>query len=410
MKGKIILFIKWVLLTVVLGVGCGFSGAIFAKSIEFVTDLRGQNPWIILLLPLGGVLIVYLYKLLKVKGVGTPQIFEGACSDKKVPCLLTPAVFIASVVTHLLGGSAGREGAALQMGGGLSALLCRIFKLDENLRRIMTICGMGAFFSALFGTPLGACVFAVEVIHKKEYFKAIFPTLLASIVAFFTSVFLGVKPERFAVSVLPDFNFSILLKMILIAFCCGVLSIFFCRTMHLFKKLFKKIFVNDFICAIIGGVLIVFMTILVGNMDYNGSGMELIIRAFEGAAIRPWDFILKILFTAVTIAAGYKGGEIIPTFCVGATFGAVISALLGVSPVFGAAVGMAALFAGVTNCPIATVFLSIEMFGGVGLGYFILIIAVCFFFSGKDNLYNNEKFKFSDLRLIKKVGIKDGTR
>ena len=391
MKGKIYKFFKWILLGVILGVACGILGTVFAKAVSFVTSFREQNGYIIFLLPFGAIFTVYLYRFLKVRGVGTSKIFETVKTDETVSPLITPAVFFGTVTSHLFGASAGREGAALQMGGGLASLLCKTFKLDENSKRIMTICGMGAFFSAIFGTPIGACVFAVEVIHKREYIKAIFPAFLSSVTAFVTAFWLGVRPERFTVSVLPTVSVITVLKIIFIAILCGAVSILFCSALHYGEKLFKKVFKTDLFCGLAGAVILIILTCVIGNMDYNGSGISLINRVFEGEHIKSWDFLLKIIFTAVTVSAGFKGGEIIPTFCIGTTFGAVMASMLGLNPAFGGAIGMGALFAGVTNCPIATVFLCLEIFGFKGIGYFILTIVFTFIASGKYNLYNGDR-------------------
>ena len=385
--------LKWCAATVVLGVLCGVTGFLFSEAITFVTAFRGEHKWILLLLPVAGVLTVLLYKALKVTGVGTVHIFEGVRGEIKVPKLLTPAVFLASSLTHLCGGSAGREGAALQMGGSIASVCSGAFKLSDKERRFLTVVGMAAFFSAVFGTPLGAAIFAVEVIRKKEYYTGIIPSLVSSFIAFFTATFLGAEPERFSVPDVTFLDFSNIWKVLALAVLCGVVGAVFCRSLHIGSHIFKKLFKNDIVCAVIGAVMIIIMTIAVGNMDYNGSGMELILRAFENEKINYYDFLLKMIFTVVTVGAGFKGGEIIPTFCIGATFGTTVALLLGLNPLLGAAVGMGALFAAVTNCPLATVFLCFEMFGIANGGFFVLAVLSAFVCSGKDNIYNVTLFE-----------------
>ncbi len=385
--------LKWCAMAVVLGVFCGIVGFLFSKAISLVTDFRGEHKWVLLLLPVAGILTVLLYKALKVTGVGTVHIFEGVRGEHKVSKLLTPAVFLASSLTHLCGGSAGREGAALQMGGSIASVCSGIFKLSDRERRILTVAGMAAFFSAVFGTPLGAAIFAVEVIRKKEYYIGIIPSLASSFVAFFTASFLGVEPERFEVPKVEFFEFSNLWKVLLLAVLCGVVGAVFSRCLHISSHIFKRLLKTDMLCAVTGGALIIALTVLVGNMDYNGSGMELILRTFEGGNINYYDFLFKILFTAVTVGAGFKGGEIIPTFCIGATFGTVVASVLGLNPLLGAAVGMGALFASVTNCPLATAFLCLEMFGIANGGFFVMAVIFAFVCSGKDNIYNVTLFE-----------------
>jgi len=385
--------LKWCAAILITGVLCGVTGFLFTKAIAFVTNFRGENKWILLLLPVAGVLTVLLYKALKVTGVGTVHIFEGVRGEQKVPKLLTPAVFLASFLTHLCGGSAGREGAALQMGGSIATLCSDTFKFSDKEKRFLIVSGMAAFFSAVFGTPLGATVFAVEVIRKKEYYKGIIPALASSFVAFYTATFLGVEPERFFVPQVKFFDLTNILKMLVIAVLCGIVGVVFSRCLHFSTHIFKRFLKKDILCATVGGALIVLLTIAVGNMDYNGSGMELILRAFEGGKINYYDFLLKILFTAVTVGAGFKGGEIIPTFSIGATFGTTMALVTGLDPMLGAAVGMGALFAAVTNCPVATMLLCFEMFGISNGGFFVLAVIFAFLCSGKDNIYNVTLFE-----------------
>lgn len=389
-------FLRWFILAVIVGLLCGVIGAFFAKSVSFVTHLREQNSWLIYLLPLGGLLIVLLYKLLHVTDVGTNQVFESVRSEKKVPVLLSPAIFIGSVITHLLGGSAGREGAALQLGGSISALIGKLLKLDENTRHILTMCGMGALFSAIFGTPIGACVFALEVIRIGHICSsAFFPALISSITAYSVSGVLGIAPERFALSSVPAFNINTAWRVLIISIIGALISVVFCQAMHLSEKLFKKAFKNAYLRIMVGGAVITLLTVIIGTNDYNGGGIEVINRIFTSGEVRYEAFLIKIIFTAITIGCGYKGGEIIPTLFIGATLGGSLAVLLGLSPAFGAAIGMASLLCGVTNCPIATIFICLEMFGADGILSFALAAVTSFLLSGYSSLYHEQKLFFS---------------
>ncbi len=390
-----LLFLRWLILGVLLGVVGGLIGTLFSKSVAYVTNVRTEYSWLVFLLPLGGLVSVALYKLCRLGGVGTNQVFESVRKEKTVSPLLAPAVFVASCITHLLGGSAGREGAALQLGGSVSALFAKIFRLDEKSRHIITMCGMGAFFSAIFGTPLGAFVFAIEVVSVGHFCSAaIFPGLISSATAFFVAHSLGAEAERFPLTAVPELSLKTMGLVLLIAMIGALVSILFCHSLHYTSKIFKKWFQNEYLRIAVGGVLIALLTLAVGT-DYNGGGIDVMLRIFETGDVRYEAFALKIIFTAITVAAGFKGGEIIPTLFIGATLGGALGTLLGLSPAFGAAVGIAALFCGVTNCPIATIILCIEMFGAEGSVCFALAAITSFLLSGNVSLYTSQRVVFS---------------
>ena len=392
-------FFQWSLLGAVVGLAGGAVGAAFSKAVEYATALRDENGWLLYLLPLGGLLIVGLYRLCRVSGIGTNEVFESVRAEKGVSILLAPAIFFGTVVTHLLGGSAGREGAALQLGGSMATLFGRLFRLSERDRHILTMCGMGAVFAAVFGTPMAACVFAVEVVSVGRFCTAaLLPCVVSSASAFGVAQALGIKPERFSVGAVPAFSLEAVWKMLVVAAAGALVSILFCWAMHTGAHLFQRFIRNEWLRAAAGGVLVIALSLLCGTADYNGGGIAVIERVFESGAVRPEAFLLKILFTAVTIGAGFKGGEIVPTLFIGATMGGALALVLGMSPAFGAAVGIAALFCGVTNCPLATVLLSIELFGREGALFYMIAAFVSFLLSGYFSLYSGQRIVFSKLR------------
>lgn len=392
-------FIKWLFFGALTGSICGVFGSAFAKMITFVTEVRGENGWLIFLLPIGGLVTVAVFRGLKVSSVGTNQVLESVRSDKKVSFWLAPAVFVCSCITHLLGGSAGREGAALQLGGGVSSLISRIFKLDRRSSHILTICGMSAFFSAIFGTPLGAAIFAIEVVSVGSICpSAVFPSLVSSLTAFGVANLLDVEAERFPLAEVVSLNVDSMWRVAAIAVVCAIVSVLFCNTLHIAEKQFKKYLKNAYLRAFVGGGLLIILTLIVNTRDYNGGGIDIIHHIFTHGEVKYEAFALKILFTAVTVAAGFKGGEIVPTLFIGATLGGTLSFLVGISPAMGAAVGMAALFCGVTNCPIATIFLCSEMFGGDGIVFFAVATAISFLLSGNVSLYSSQNLVYSKLR------------
>ena len=359
-------FIKWTAAAAVIGAACGLVGTLFHFGVHEVTAFRGTHPWVLYLLPLAGLVIVGFYKLTGTDGLGTDDIIDAVHQGKLLPILLLPAIFFGTILTHLCGGSAGREGAALQMGGTIGQYLGRHFQLDDRDLRVATLAGMAAFFSALFGTPLAATVFAIMVISIGViYHVALYPSLLAALVAYGVSIYLGVEPTRFAVSV-PEQTVGMFVRVALLGVLCALVSILFCQVMHGAGHLMKRIR-NPWLRVVCGGAAIIVLTLIFGT-DYNGAGMEIVTAAVEqGTVAVPWAFLLKLIFTAITLAAGFKGGEVVPSFFVGATFGCAAAPLLGLPAGFGAAVGLAAVFCGVTNCPLASTLLAVELFGAEGL-------------------------------------------
>ena len=394
----IIAFLKWSVLGILTGILCGAVGAGFSKAISFVTELRTQNQWILFLLIPFGIITVILYKLCRVDGLGTNQVFDSVRDENKITFKLAPAIFISSVLSHLGGASAGKEGAALQLGGSISSVICKTFKLDEKTRHILTLSGMGALFSAVFGTPLGACVFALEVVNVGHFCSAaLFPALVSSVVAFSFSVSLGTPIEKFNIGTVPDFNFDTMWRVSVVAIIGALVSILFCATLHTASHLFEKAFKNPYVKSTAGALILIGLTALVGSFKYNGGGMDTIESVFEHGTVETWAFLLKILFTAVTVAAGFKGGEIVPTLFIGSTLGSCLSLLVGLPVPLAAAIGLVSLFCGVTNCPLATIFLSIELFGAEGVVFYAITVAISFLLSGKFSLYSSQHFIYSKL-------------
>ena len=398
-------FLKWAVIAVIVGVIVGLAGTAFSKALSFATSYRTDNKLIILAMPIAGVVIVFLYNVMKLsRDPGTNNIIKGARSEEKVSLKLAPLIFAATFLTHITGGSAGREGAALQIGGSLASPFGKLFKLDKEDTSILIMCGMAAGFSALFGTPVAAAVFAVEVtIVAAAQYSALVPCMVSGVTAAVISKMLGAEGESFIVSGIPSFNSEAapsLLRVTVLGAACAAVSVLFCIAIHEAGKLYAKYIKNVYIRAAAGGLIVVAITLLIGTTDYNGAGMDVIERAFSGQAF----FLacaVKIIFTALTLGAGFKGGEIVPSFFVGATFGCAFGGLIGLSPSFGAAVGLLAVFCGVTNCPFATIILSIELFGAGGFVYYALAIAISYMLSGYRGLYSAQQFYQSKLKPVR---------
>ena len=381
-------YLSILLISLTVGLCGGVVGAVFFHLFTAVTNLRTANPWLVFLLPIGGLLTVKIYKLLKTEGLSTDSVLKSLKGEKRVSPWLLPAVFVSSLLTHLFGGSAGKEGAALQMGGAVSSLLSNKFKVDESKSDIGTVCGMSAFFSALFGTPLGASVFAAEVVFlKKQSYKWLIPSLLSGFTAYFLAHLLGAHPERFAME-LPTLSFPLLWKTGVIILVCSAVCVVFVFTLEKTKELFGNFFKNPYLRIAVGGILIILLTVIEGSGDYNGGGMNIVEKIFSHNTVKYEAFLLKIIFTAITVAVGFKGGEIVPTFFIGATSGGALALLLGVPAPFGAALGMAVLFGGATNCSLSAILLCGEMFGFKGIAYFTFAAVVAHLLTGKNRLYN----------------------
>ena len=388
-------FLRNLALSLAVGVGVGSYAAGFALLISWITDFRSTHMWLIFFLPAGGLAIVGLYRLCGIKNPkGTNRVLASISQHETLPIIMAPLITVSTAITHFFGGSAGREGAALQIGGSMGRAFGQLVRLDEKNITIMTLCGMSAAFSAMFGTPLTAAVFAMEVISIGiMHYSAIVPCAAAALSASLMAKLIGVSGEAYSVS-FPDFGWIIALKALVFAIACAVISSVFCILLHKTEEFYHKFLPNQYLRAVCGGVFVIFITMLTGSADYNGAGSDIIVQAVEGYAV-PYAFIVKMIITALTLEAGFKGGEIVPTLFIGATFGCVFGPLIGIPASAAAALGMCAVFCGVTNCPIASILLAIELFGVNGLPLYLIVVAVSYRLSGYYGLYAGQKIMYS---------------
>ena len=388
--------LKWMVLGGVIGLVGGIIGSLFHIGVDTATQVRLGHPWVLYLMPVGGLAIVGLYRLTKTEGKGTNDIIASVHFGEQVPGLLVPVIFVSTVITHLCGGSAGREGAALQIGGGIGYQAGRLLRLGEKDLPLATLCGMSGVFAALFGTPLTATVFALEVISVGVlYYAGLVPCLTAALTGYLVSVLMGVPPTRFTVTV-PGLEVRTMLLVMVLALLCAVVSILFCRGLHGVEHLLKRTMKNPYLRVAVGAAVLIGLTLLT-NGDYNGAGMEVIGRAMAGQA-DPWAWVWKLLFTAITIGCGFKGGEVVPSFFVGAAFGCVAAGWLGLPAGFGAAMGLVSVFCGAVNCPLASIILSVELFGSGDLLYFAMACSISYLISGYCGLYSSQTILYSKLR------------
>ena len=389
-------FLKWGLLGLLMGAIGGLLGAFFHHALHFVTHVRGEYPWLVFLLPVGGLATVGLYRLLRLQSNrGTNEIIDAALDGKPLNPLISVGIFLSAALTHLFGGSAGREGAALQLGGSTASALAKAFRLEDAERRVLIMAGMSAVFAGLFGTPLTAMLFCMEFESVGTLFTpALLPCYLAAFAASQVSASLGVHAEVYPLTTAMPVSAFNCGKLLVLAVLISLLGIAMCWAFHKAEHLAKHHLPNPYVRIALGGAVIALLTLLVGDHRFNGAGMDMALKAVGGEA--DWySFLMKLLFTAITLAAGFKGGEIVPTFCIGATFGCVLGGVLGLDPGIAAALGLVGLFCCATNSPIASVILSVEMFGPANLYLFALVCAVCFVLSGNSGLYASQIIEFS---------------
>ena len=389
---------KWALVSGLAGILCGFTGSAFHLGVSYVTSLRAAFPWLLYLLPAAGVVIVVLYRLCSVEGHSTNNVISEVQTGKGLRWGLIPAVFFSTILTHLCGGSSGREGAALQMGGTIGFELGKLLHLDDKDMRTATIVGMAAFFSALFGTPIAATIFAMAVISVGIlYYNALIPCLFASLIAYRVSLLIGIEPTRFSV-IVPSLSAAMLLRVSVLAALSAFLSAFFCFMLHFTEHWMQHCLPNPYLRVLCGGGILILLTIICGTTDYNGAGSQVIVRAIEQEQAAPWAFLLKAVFTSITLAAGFKGGEVVPSFFIGAVFGCIFGPFLGIPAGFAAAIGLICVFCGAVNCPIASVFLSIELFGSDALIYFAVACALSYVLSGYSGLYSSQRILYDKIK------------
>ena len=388
--------VKWLVLAILTGCLAGGVSSIFARVLKAVTDYRTENLFIFFCLPLSGILIVFLYQKIGREDRGTNQVLSSIRSQDDVPLRSAPLIFVSTALTHLTGGSAGREGAAIQLGGSIGNQIGRWLRLDDEDKHVMVMCGMSAAFSAVFGTPMAAAVFSMEVVSVGVmYYAALLPCVISSLVASKFAAVLEIEPENFNVLQIPELSVITGLKMAAVAVCCGIVSIFFCMALHGISQLYDRYLKNLYLRVAVAAVVIITVTLLLGTADYMGAGNELIQKAIEEGKARPLDFFWKLILTALTMRAGFRGGEIVPSLCIGATLGCVLGQAVGLYAPLSAAAGMVALFCGVTNCPITSILIAFELFGFEGVSYYLIAISISYAVSGYYSLYKDQTIVYS---------------
>ena len=394
-------------LFVLVGISAGILGYAFRQSIAWAGTVRYQYPKLIFLLPFAAILVTALYRLILSGYKNGPKTVIKAVRDNgKINSVQLPLVFLASCLTHLTGGSAGREGAVLEMGGiigdgavrllrnsGRKRFCCHNVHLlspDESYetqRRVSILCGMAGAFSALFVTPLAAVFFVLEVTDSRQILHRFVPVFTTSMIAFIVVCLLGWEPTRIPYHLPAVMPPGFLLRTALLAAVCSLVGRFFCLAVRGVPRFARFCLKQEYARALLFSAAVVLLTFLLKTFKYNGLGIEAINNALLGKA-GCGDFFWKTIMTALTLAAGLKGGEIIPALFVGATFGAAFSPFIGFLPDLGAAVGMVGVLTAVAKVPVAAFFLGVELFGAEGAFFYGVASIICLFLSGKKGLYN----------------------
>lgn len=324
------------------------------------------------------------------------QIQQG---QETIPFRMAPLVLLGTLLTHLFGGSAGREGTAVQMGGSFSELIGKVFKVDATDRKILLMCGISSGFGSVFGTPLAGTVFGIEVIAiGLVRYQAIIPCFIASLVGHLVTTAWGIHHIHYEIGSIPGLTAIVIIKVAIASVIFGLASIMFSELTHWLKKTFAKLFKNPVIKTFIGGVIVIALVYLLGTKDYIGLGIPLLQQSFEHP-VAPLAFLWKTLFTALTLGAGYQGGEVTPLFVIGGTLGNALAGILHLSAPFLAGLGFIAVFSGATNTPIACFIMGIELFGSEAALYLFMACIISYLFSGHTGIYTSQQIGVSKSKL-----------
>ena len=402
-KKTILLIFKWIFICVLIGFFSGSASAFLLVALEWAASYRGQNNWIIWLLPMGGLLIglgYHYYGSSVVKG-NNLLLEEYETPKKTIPLKMAPLVLFGTIITHLFGGSAGREGTAVQMGGALADQFTGIFKLDNSDRRTLLILGISAGFASVFGTPLAGALFALEVLYySKVSYKSIILSFLVAFIAYYTVEIWHVKHTHYSIPIVPDINLKILLWIIPISILFGFSAMLFSRSTHYWGILFSSIKYPP-LRPFVGGLLFAIAIYFIGTTKYLGLGVPIILESFSKPS-EYYDFLAKILFTGFTLGAGFKGGEVTPLFFIGATLGSALSLIVPLPIALLAGMGFVAVFSGATHTPIACTVMGMELFGMQSGAYIGIACFIAYLASGSIGIYHSQIVKGAKYQLYQK--------
>lgn len=385
----------WIFAALLVGLFTGLLSSLFLFLLHEATQIRLNHHWLLYFLPVAGLWISFIYEKYgkSVEAGNNLLIEEIQRPQNTIPFRMIPLVLFGTLATHLFGGSSGREGTAVQMGGSISDQVAKLFNLTSQNRRVIIASGISGGFSAIFGTPLAGALFGLEVtaIGKVRY-HAILPCFISSIFANQVSHFLGIQHTKYSIATIPALDPKILPLILLAGALFGLTSLAFTRTTEFCQHFFRKKIKSSYGRAFWGGALIVSLSLLLNTDRYLGLGIPVISESFE-TLVPSADFLLKILFTAITLGAGFKGGEVTPLFFVGATFGNALSQWLPLPSSLLAGMGFVAVFAGASNTPLACIVMGMELFGSESGIYMALACILSYIFSGHQGIYKSQKIE-----------------
>lgn len=385
--------VKWLFIAGIVGLLTGTASALFLTGLEWVTAAQVENLWLLWLLPIGGALVSYIYlKVGKDSARGNnliiEQIHEG---NGVIPFRMAPLVLFGTLITHLFGGSAGREGTAVQMGGSLSEWIGKLLRLSPLDRKLILMCGISGGFGSIFGTPLAGAIFGLEVLAIGTIsYEALLPCFVASYIGHLVTSAWGISHIHYSMGTVPSFDVILIGKVVFASILFGLTALLFTAMTDKLKALFTRWFSNPALKSFIGGLIIIALVYATGTRDYLGLGIPLIQQAFQDS-ISPLAFLLKTLFTSITLGTGFQGGEVTPLFVIGSTLGSALAHFLYASAPFLAAIGFVSVFSGAAKTPIACFIMGIELFGSEGAVYLFIGCVISFLFSGRTGIYKAQK-------------------